>query len=79
MAHEDYFRNYEYMYRSAGWRQFIDEIESVQSGFNYDGVADFESFLRVQSARNQLNLILNFEMSIQHIKDSQEESSDDPV
>lgn len=68
---DNYYSNYDRLFEQEGWRQFLQEMQQVYDSYSYDSCKDYETFLKVKSAREQLARVLNFETAMQIAKEQE--------
>lgn len=72
--------NYVSLFEHPGWVQFMQETEAHFNSLNYDNCKDFEAFIAMRSAREQLARVLGFRQAVEnHIEQLAEEANDDTV
>jgi len=71
------YDNYFNMFRTEGWKQFIEDMQDIYDSYIIEDIKDELQLSRVQGERFILNQILNFEWSIQNAQDLLNESDDD--
>lgn len=78
-----YFEVYLDLFQHPGWKQLVEDTQETLKGYDYDNCKDYEQFLKVKSAREQLLRIINFEDRIRVFMEQQkyelENSPDDGV
>mgnify|MGYP003628159159 CR=1 FL=1 len=58
------YDNYFALFRTEGWKQFIEDMESVYDGFHIEDIKDEQSLFKTQGELKILNNILCFENGI---------------
>ena len=58
------YDNYFHLFRSKGWKQFIEDMQAIYDGYAIEHIKDEIDLAFVQGERRILNTILNFEVSI---------------
>jgi len=71
------YDNYFHLFRSTGWKQFIEDMQAVYEGYAIENIKDEIDLAFVQGERRILNTILNFEVSITQSYDLLNEDNDD--
>ena len=71
------YDNYFELFRTQGWKQFIEDMQSVFDTYSIESIVDGQQLAKVQGERRVLNQILNFEWSIRNNFEMEEEESDD--
>ena len=76
-----YFETYLDLFLHPGWKQFVTDTEEALKGYDYDSCKDYETFLKVKAAREQLLRIVHFEEQLrftmeQHAIDVEEENKE---
>lgn len=62
---ELYYNNFFDLFRSAGWAQFIDELEDRSEAYDIGYLRDEKDLYKVQGELSILRMILNFEHFIE--------------
>lgn len=68
---QKYFETYLDLFVTPGWKQFQEEMKEVFGSLQLDFANDYESFIRMKSAREQLSRIINFEAYIRMAMDNE--------
>lgn len=71
------YDNYFHLFRSKGWKQFVEDMQEVYDGYLIENIKDDIQLAYVQGERRILNNILNFENSINHSYELFTEDNDD--
>lgn len=71
------YDNYFYLFRSKGWKQFIEDMEAVYEGYAIESIKDEIHLAHIQGERRILNSILNFEVGINQSYTSLTEDDND--
>ena len=66
-----YFETYLDMFLHPGWKQFVEEMKEVRDTYDLDYCKDYDAFMIMRSARQQLARIINFEDQIRLSMDNQ--------
>lgn len=73
---DNYYLNYDRLFEQEGWKQFLQEMQQVYDSYSYDSCKDYETFLKVKSAREQLARVLNFEAAMSLAKEQEKATKD---
>lgn len=74
------YDNYFEMFRTEGWKQFVEDMTDVFKGYRIEDIKDDIDLAKVQGERKILNTILAFEDAIRTTYDTfAEEDSDTEV
>lgn len=74
------YDNYFEMFRTEGWKQFVEDMTDVYQGYRIEDIKDDIDLAKVQGERKILNTILAFEDSIRTTYDTfAEEDSDTEI
>lgn len=74
------YDNYFEMFRTEGWKQFVEDMTDVFQGYRIEDIKDDIDLAKVQGERKILNTILAFEDSIRTTYDTfAEEDSDTEI
>lgn len=74
------YDNYFEMFRTEGWKQFVEDMTDVFQGYRIEDIKDDIDLAKVQGERKILNTILAFENSIRTTYDTfAEEDSDTEI
>lgn len=71
LENQKYFETYLDLFLTPGWKQFQEEMKEVFGSMQLDLANDYESFIRMKSAREQLARVLNFEAYIRMAMDNE--------
>ena len=74
---EHQYDNYFKMFRTAGWKQFIEDIEDIYDAYRIEDISDDLQLSLVKGERRILYHIINFEKSIRANHDVMLEGVDD--
>lgn len=58
------YDNYFHLFRSKGWKQFVEDMEAVYDSYSIESIKDELDLARIHGERRILNNILNFETGI---------------
>lgn len=61
---QEQYDNYFELFRTKGWKQFIEDLEEVFKSFHIEDIKDTEELFRIKGERKVLNQILGFESAI---------------
>lgn len=61
---QEQYDNYFELFRTKGWKQFIEDLEEVFKSFRIEDIKDQEELFRIKGERKVLNQILGFESAI---------------
>ena len=73
---QQYFDTYLDLFNTAGWKLFVEDMEETLLGYSYDHCKEFADFVRVQSARQQLERVVNYEEYIRRSMENATEESE---
>lgn len=63
---KEQYDNYFEMFRTKGWKQFIEDMNSIYDTYSIESIVDGQQLAQVQGERRVLNQVLNFEWSIRN-------------
>ena len=67
-----YFETYLDLFIHPGWKQFVEEMTETRDSYNLDFCKDYDAFMIMKSAREQLNRIITFEQQIRLVMETKE-------
>lgn len=71
------YDNYFDMFSTAGWKQFVEDLEDISDTFRIEDIKDEVDLASIQGQLKVLKQILYFEDSIRRTHDELLESNDD--
>lgn len=74
---QEQYDNYFEMFRTQGWKQFIEDMSEVYDSFYIEDIKDELELYRIKGERKVLNQIINFENSIRTSHENLLEDYDD--
>ena len=74
---QKYFETYLDLFLHPGWKQFMEEMQEVRAGYDLDSCKNYDAFMIMKSAREQLNRVVTFEQQIRLVLENREENSDE--
>lgn len=63
---KEQYDNYFEMFRTKGWKQFVEDMNSIYDTYSIESIVDGQQLAQVQGERRVLNQVLNFEWSIRN-------------
>jgi hypothetical protein len=74
---QEQYDNYFEMFRTQGWKQFIEDMSEVYDSFYIEDIKDELELYKIKGERKVLNQIINFENSIKTSHENLLEDYDD--
>ena len=70
LEEEKYYEQYFSTFASAGWKQFIEEIQEVLGSHRIEDIKDEENLYSLKGERNALHRVVWFEDTIKQTYDT---------